>query len=400
MWLWVCLAALLAACDDADEPGGTDEPGGSGSASVARTVLVYIVGENNLSSFASEDVEEMLEGIRSVDTSLYNLLVYVDDKTETTLYRLTNDGQGNAVKEVVREYEEQDSTDPDVMSSVLGLAFGSYPAESYGLVYWSHADGWIPYPLSTGTSTRWVGQDTGSGDNRMNLSELSSVLAAAPHLNFLMFDACFMLSVEVAYELRDYVDYYIASPTENPGPGAPYDKLVPLMFTENAAVEMAAAYFETYESIYNGGVGIANDNWTGGVSIGVIQTDGLENLAQATEQALPETSQSTSVLRGLVFDYDQRTSSSHVGYYDMQDLMETLVEDETAFNAWLQAYGDVVGYWNTTPKNYSSFVGMFSMEDTNGVTHYIPSQTADPQAAEAYRSVAWYSAAGLSRLDW
>lgn len=394
LWLWMGLTVLLAACDDADV---SLDP----SVSASRTVLVYIAGENSLSSFASEDVEEMMEGIRSVDTSLYNLLVYVDDRTETALYRLATDGKGNAVKEVVWEYEEQDSTDPDVMSSVLSQAFGGYPAESYGLVYWSHADGWIPYPLSTGASTLWVGQDTGSGDNRMNLSELSSVLAAAPHLDFLMFDACFMLSVEVAYELREYADYYIASPTENPGPGAPYDKIVPLMFTENAAVAMAAAYFDVYDSIYNGGVGITNSNWTGGTSIGVIQTDGLESLAQATKQVLPETAPAVSALRGTVFDYDKRTySDGHVGYYDMQDLVETLAEDETSFNAWLQAYGQVVGYWNTTPKNYSQFVGMFSMENTHGVTHYIPSQTSDLQAAEAYRSVAWYSASGLSGLGW
>ena len=48
-----------------------------------------------------------------------------------------------------------------------------------------------------------------------------------PHFDFIMFDACFMMSVEVAYEVRNYTDYYIGSPTENPGPGAPYDKVVP-----------------------------------------------------------------------------------------------------------------------------------------------------------------------------
>ena len=143
-------------------------------------------------------------------------------------------------------------------------------AEGYGLIYWSHADGWIPYGQA---STRWVGQDKGDGDHRMNISELVSVLEGAPHLDFLMFDACFMASVEVAYELRGFTDYYIGSPTENPGPGAPYERLVPLMAADQAAVEMSKAYFAAYEEIYNGGIGISNNNWTGGTSICVMRTD-------------------------------------------------------------------------------------------------------------------------------
>ena len=67
-----------------------------------------------------------------------------------------------------------------------------------------------------------------------------------------MFDACFMASVEVAYELCGFTDYYIGSPTENPGPGAPYERLVPLMAADQAAVEMSKAYFAAYEEIYNG----------------------------------------------------------------------------------------------------------------------------------------------------
>lgn len=54
-----------------------------------------------------------------------------------------------------------------------------------------------------------------------------------------------MQAVEVAYELRDYTDYCIGSPTEIPGPGASYDAVVPAMFSaENAAVNIAKAYYE------------------------------------------------------------------------------------------------------------------------------------------------------------
>ena len=76
--------------------------------------------------------------MKQVDESLCNLLVYVDDKSTPVLYRLTKDNKGVVTKQVVKSYSEQDSTDPMVMKEVVNQSFGKYPADSYGLVYWSH----------------------------------------------------------------------------------------------------------------------------------------------------------------------------------------------------------------------------------------------------------------------
>lgn len=62
----------------------------------------------------------------------------------------------------------------------------------------------------------------------MNIDDLHEALQVLPKLDFLLFDACFMESVEVAYALRDCGDYMISSPTEIPGVGAPYEDVVPL----------------------------------------------------------------------------------------------------------------------------------------------------------------------------
>lgn len=399
----LCLSLLLvfSACGQDDDP----IPPLKGS----RTVLVYIVADNNGleenyndKNFASRDIDEMMQGMKSVDTSVFNLLVYLDDNGNTpVLFRITKDKKGNVSKEIIREYEEQVSTDVSVMDKVMKLAFSNYPADSYGLVYWSHGEGWIPYPLSSKPSTRWIGQDRGEGDDRMNISDLQTVLDAAPHFDFIMFDACFMMSVEVAYELRSYTDYYIGSPTENPGPGAPYDKIVPLMFTSNAAVNMASGYFDYYKSKYNGGVDITNSNWTGGTSITVLKTAELEKLAEATNRALSDVVEVDNVqLRENVFNYDKRSSSSSsfVGYYDMVAMMQELTDGDS-FTTWKQSFDSAVAYWNTTSKNYSMYADMFSMEGTNGVTHFIP-LSSKLTAANAYRSTAWYKAAGLSNLGW
>lgn len=394
-FLMLFLATSLWACGE-DEPLPEPEKG-------ECTVLVYLAADNSLSSFASSDYAEMKAGMASVSSSGMRLLVYLDTGSSPRLVELKNKN-GVVTEEVVKSYSARNSVGVEETKEVFNDVFGNsaYEADRYGLVYWSHADGWVPYPLASSKgNTRWIGQDTGSGDKRMNLSDFSAVLSeAAPHLDFLLLDACFVSSVEVAYELRNYTDFYLGSPTETPGPGAPYDKIVPLMFAEqDAAVQMADAYFNVYNDKYNGGIGITNDNWTGGVSISVIRTSALQQLAAATKQALQGVDSAPAAdLRSQVFDYDKRRSSSYVGYFDLKDLMQSVL-GTTEFDTWKRAFDAVEGYWKTTAKNYSSQAGMFSMEGANGITHYIPSGN-DTAADAAYRSTSWYSAAGLSALAW
>lgn len=205
-----------------------------------RTVLVYMAADNSinpLASFTDGDLEELKAGMASIDnTSDMHLLVYIDTGFPR-LIEIENKG-GTVVETIVKEYEDRNSCGVAETQEVFNDVFGNslYKAESYGLIYWSHGEGWIPTPLP---STRWIGNDKTGGGHYMNIEDLKSVLQNAPHFDFIMFDACFMQSVEVAYELRDCCDYYIGFPAENPGPGAAYDRMFPFIFQKGAAVEMA-----------------------------------------------------------------------------------------------------------------------------------------------------------------
>ena len=433
-----------------------------------RTVLVYMAADNSinpLASFTDGDLEELKAGMASIDnTSDMHLLVYIDTGFPR-LIEIENKG-GTVVETIVKEYEDRNSCGVAETQEVFNDVFGNslYKAESYGLIYWSHGEGWIPTPLpstrwigndKTGgghymniedlksvlqnaphfdfimfgnslykaesygliywshgegwiptplPSTRWIGNDKTGGGHYMNIEDLKSVLQNAPHFDFIMFDACFMQSVEVAYELRDCCDYYIGFPAENPGPGAAYDRMFPFIFQKGAAVEMAIGTFAAYDEIYTGKIG-SNSNWTMGTAIDVLKSSELENLAAATANALSGVTADREVLRSSVFDYDQRKvgSSYYVGYYDFVEMMEKLVVDEVALDEWKQAYDAASVCWKKTPMIYSMSVGMFSMKRANGVSHYIPSTatSAAAQAANAaYRSTLWYSAVGLARLGW
>ena len=257
-FLLLGMALLLSSCDK-DKP----KPPSVGD---TRTVLAYVMADNTLSSFASNDIKEMMEGMESVDGNTCNLLVYIDENgSAPVLYHIYKNKKGEVVKEVVKEYEEQISTDASVMQEAMNRAFSEYPADSYGLVVWSHGNGWIPNPLPAveKPSSRWIGQDVTGGTHYLNITDMVSVFKNTPHLEFILFDACFGQTIEVAYEIREYAYYIIGSPTEIPGPGASYDKVVPAMFaTKNVGMEIGKAYYEPYAAIYDESIRVTNDYWT------------------------------------------------------------------------------------------------------------------------------------------
>lgn len=392
----VFLAGTTACGSGSDEPDTPQPPVQEADC----TVMIYMVADNNLSSIALEDLKEMKAGMAQVTNSNVHLLVYIDTGSSPRLVELVNK-EGTVTERFIQSYETRNSCGVAEMQEVMDDLKGnkSLIAKKYGFIFWSHGEGWIPF--SSQISTRWIGQDTSPGTHYMNISDLVDFYSKYPKMEFIMFDACFMLSMEVAYALRDQVNYVIGCPTETPGPGADYSTLVPTIMEggDDMAINIANAFYEPYGALYNNGVGISDNHWTGGASVGAIKTEGLSQLAALTHQLLAHATLPEKLTQ-TVFNYDRRpsTNSLFVGYYDTVELMEQILPVED-FVQWRAAYDAVLPYWNTTPKNYSSYAGMFSMERANGISHYIP-RSDRTKAAEAYRQTDWYKDAGLSQLGW
>jgi hypothetical protein len=401
----ITVTTVLVACNHNDEPDPVQEED-------LRTVLVYIAADNSLTSFAADDVAEMVSGFAAVDADKNNLLVYVDTQSEKPfLYQITKNSKGAVVKKVLHEYEEQNSVYPTVMAEVYNRVFSAFPAKSYGLVLWSHGDGWLPSPANISASkasTRWFGQD---GTSYMDISSLNTALNSAPHFDFILFDACFMQSVEVAYELKDRADYFIGAPNEIPGPGAYYTELVPAMFSQanDLASTVAHGYYDYYAGKYNGGqasddgkggkIPFSNDNWTAGVTVSVVKSSEVQALAAVTAVILPKyITNGIAIDISSLYSYDPRFTY----YYDLKRLIQYLLisEDQTLLFAWNSVFELAVPLHLTTDKTYSDFPKtMISMSGSSGLSAYIP-RSSYASLNTFYHSYAWYSAAGWSNTGW
>ena len=233
--MMICLAAALAAC-------GSDDDEAFAPQSVERTVVVYMSGENSLTSYVNGDLNEMKEGSRLIGPGSA-LLVYVDKSSKKELPWLARIRDGQVTDSVSLSdmgINDADalSSDPHVFEDVLQYAVRHYPAtRDYGLVLWGHSSGWlvkdsVPYTRAYGVDNGR--NDVSSNDGKwLNLPTMARVLQKLPHFKFIFADCCNFMCLESLYELRNVADYIIGSPAEIPAEGAPYSKMLPAMFQQD-----------------------------------------------------------------------------------------------------------------------------------------------------------------------
>jgi hypothetical protein len=135
-----------------------------------------------------------------------------EDWTDCKRFYVTKDltpTPGNAIQDL----GEQNMGDPNTLKDFVNWAISSYPANRYCLVLANHGSGCV----------QSVCFDETSGMDALSLPELSQALSLVPaKMDVLYFDACLMGMIEVAYQIKDYVNVMIAS-EEISYAGQPYD---------------------------------------------------------------------------------------------------------------------------------------------------------------------------------
>lgn len=375
-----------------------------------RTVLVYMAAENSLAyevdgkGYHEQDIDEMLQAVGDIPSNS-RLLIYVDDTDLPRILSIAK-GKGKAECKVLHQYSaEHNSGDTETLRLVMEWVSEHSPSASYGLILWSHGEAWLPAKAPIQRSI-CVDNERNSYSNKgtkMDIPEVAEVLSAFPRFEFIMFDACFMQSVEVAYELRGVARYVLASPAEIPNPGAPYERMVKPFFSipfdaESVIMEYYRQYNDSVMSVY----GYGSDRY--GVSLSAISCDGLDDLAVATNEMLQKyvSKDVPANLKG-VQRYYPLSSMTRPEYFDMNGYMYRLITDEADYASWKRVFDRAVPYAVSTEWWYSNDARTqnVDLELYGGVSCYVPQKSSIYTSLNTkFQSTSWYKAAGWDRVGW
>ena len=403
---------MVTSCskDDEDSPSTPPEP-------ARRTVIVYMAGDNNLSSYMQSDLNEMKTG-RTLVGKGEDLVVFVDRQATNEkpfIAKITESGDMEKLYEYPTDFY---SSDADNFAEVLNRCIQLCPAtEDYGLVLWGNASGWFIENDSVSNST-YAARRAYGVDNGLWLN-IPSMRKALQSLNvkwkYIFSDCCNMQNIETAYELKDVAEYLIASPAEITGSGAPYNTVVPTLFIHDDKEMYEAICDRYYEQ---------TDVKGGHLPISVIRTDKLNALAAATAHVLPAVVDNQPhydfglghiyyfcVVKGDSWSvtYNDRYKS----LYDMNDIIRWATEnDAEAYSTWKAVFDQAVIYkhmstfWhaNYLQKSGDKQFADFTVTDEafGGVSMFFPLEKYNTVTTfnEDIKKMGWYYAVGWSSLGW
>lgn len=364
-YFFVVLAALFTiACDPVDENPPQFEVKG-------KTVLVYMVGNNNLASDAANNMQGLMAGYVPEDD---NLLVYYHTSSQKpVLIKIFKDETGAAVQDTVYRFPGRNSSTAESLKSAMQVTGTMFPAEEYGLFLWSHGTGWLP---KGHYNTRSFGSEDGLE------IEIPALVKAFPYkLSFVVFDACLMGGIEVVYQMKDSVDYVISSPAEILSMGFPYSKIMRHIFKTPMDLEAVA---QEYYDYYNGQSGQYRS-----ATISMVKTSALEEVAQASKAVFDKYRENIKNLTTedvqRYYRFDKRW------FYDYGDFIRQIAPAEDAAPV-MEALEKAVVYKAATPMFLDIYINPAKY---SGLSTYIPISPSESALDEYYMGLDWNRDTGM-----
>jgi clostripain len=199
------------------------------------TFMTYLDGDNNLEEAAISDLDEMEKGGGTNDD--INVIVLIDriagydttngDWKTGRYYEVSADASMAIDSVLLSDLGEVDMSHPDTLQNFIEYCFVNYPAEKYCLNLWDHGGGIF--------GACW--DDTTGDGECLTLQEIQTAVKEATdnhgeYIDVISFDCCVMSMMEVAYEMRNYCDYFIASEETIPFDGYDYQPIISALIAD------------------------------------------------------------------------------------------------------------------------------------------------------------------------
>ncbi|MHA1432656.1 MAG: clostripain-related cysteine peptidase [Candidatus Heimdallarchaeota archaeon] len=190
------------------------------------TYMLYLDADNDIEGDAIRDFEWLEEaGGSDENISIVVLLDRIPGYDEThggwagsRIYNITADVSSLTIdSQLMVDLGEVDMASTTTLTNFITYCFDNFPAENYILDLWNH-----------GHAAYGVIDDETSGShfivNDVQTAINNALAVSTEEIDIISMDACNMMTLEVAWELRDLCNYFIAS--EDGTNGYPYNSII------------------------------------------------------------------------------------------------------------------------------------------------------------------------------
>ena len=396
-------------CSNGDSPDGPDVP----VTPVGQTVFMFFPWSNSLLSDFRRTVEDMQTVVAQRSMKDERVMVFMaTSEREAVLFELKKQS-GRCLTDTLRRYSDRPFTSRQWLTSLFSEVMTLAPASRYGMVVGCHGLAWVPvqgqrnarkrlgsqekideednlykeeridkegepndlmhFEVQGPVTTRFIGGTY--PETQIETTDLADAMADAGfHTEYILFDACYMSSVEVAYELKDVTHYLIASPTEVLSYGFPYITMGKhLLGTPNykGIVDSFISFYSSYNLPY-GTVAVTD----------CTQLDALAAIAQqinaaAAEQLVPN---GVQIMDGY----------SPTLFYDLGHLMSLKDAGTVLTAAFAEQLEKTVPYKGHTGQYFTTLKDVpVDIEHYSGLN---TSQGSLNHMADRLSETAWYKA--------
>lgn len=386
--------------------------------------IYYGAGYNNLNYVLSSDINDLKRSTLPSKQSDKAVVVYFqscnnsdwDTPTPSHLVWLYRH-EGRVICDTLTTYpSSQNSATCESLTKVLTDVDTKFQSDSYGLLFSSHATGYLPplylysdeyktrsklasvgeeieynYPLTKSIGAYFDG--AASTGKEIDFEEFAE---AIPYkLDYLMFDACLMGGIEAAWALKDVCNYMIASPCEVLGEGFDYVNLVSNLFQGNTAnlEAICSDYYNQYAPPSNATNPLAYEY---SASISLYDMSKINAVKESYSEIIKNNRGSFKSIQTI----GNQTRNSIQGYfytekytkryfYDLRDISVAIGASDIEIAKLDAALKDFVVYHKETP----AFFGT-KLERCCGVSSYIPREDYI-KLNDYYKNTSWNKAANI-----
>lgn len=381
--LLVLLSVNLVSCHKDDVPPVPTE--------TEKTLFMYLPWSTDLVEAFRINISDMEKAIAKKGLNQERVLVFISTTpTEATLFEIIEEN-GKCKGDTLKRYTNPAITTKEGITSILNDVKSFAPAKRYAMTIGCHGMGWVP--VSRG-KTRYLSQEKPhweyegvpmtryfggrSPEYQTDITTLAEGIAdAGIKMEYILFDDCYMSSIEVAYDLRGVTDFVIGSPCEIMFYGMPYAEIGEHLLGDTdykAICEKFHTFYSNYKEMPCG-------------TIGVTDCSELEPLVQIMKE----------INNRYKFDETKINSIQTLdGYsptlfFDLGDYVAKLCGSDTdLLNQFQQQLQRTVPYKRHTDTYYTMNRGrQIKINAFSGITVSDPSMNT---LAETKTETAWYKA--------